>query len=162
MNVRLFVALYMFTSVAYSTQTTCYLTVVKNDCWKNYNVEITLTDLKSKKVMATLMTDKGKLWGRTTFQCELGAVIEYSATYSPVYWQSDKNKIFHSNKFWTLPDSLQGSEKALNITICFPDQFVGTPTPPEATSTCKCDKSIAPEIKLPAVEANTNAQAKTP
>lgn len=132
----------------YAKEIECYLTVVKNDCWKTYNVDVTLTDLASKEKIVSLRAPSGKLWSRDKFTCTLGKVLEYSATYSPVFWQTDQGKVFYSNKYWTLPESLAENQAALNITICFPEQFVGTPIPPDATAKCKCDTSVAPEIKL--------------
>ena len=126
----------------------CYITVVKNDCWKNTNATITLTNLATKEVVASVVVPTGELWSRKKTTCTLGTALSYSASYSPVFWQSDKGKVFYSDKYWTLPESMQKGQQALTITICFPEQFVGTPIPPDATSKCKCDPSIAPPVKL--------------
>ena len=157
MKIRLLVVMFFFSVASYAKEVPCYVTLIKNSCWTNYVIDVTLTNLQSKKIVATMKSPKGKQWTRESFKCELGTVLQYSATYSPVYWRSDKGKVFYSNKYWTLPDTLAANEKALSITICFPDQFIGAPMPPDAVGQCRCDKTIAPQIKLKPLNVDVNA-----
>jgi len=125
----------------------CYLTVAKDNCWKDYNVTIGVFDTSNDKQIATLIIPEGSAWARQAFTCQPGEKLRFQAQFTPVFWESDQGKVYPAKDFWTLPDKPAQGDIAWNITLCYPEQFSEVPFPPQAGAHCKCDLSGIPPIK---------------
>ena len=125
----------------------CYITLVKGACWKNYDVNLYVSSPTNQdKQIVTLTAPKGKNWSRATFDCHPKQTLKLTADFSPVFWASDKGKIYNSLNYWNLPDSIKPGEKAWNVTMCFPKQFSEVPRPPEGSGKCACDLESVPKV----------------
>ena len=122
----------------------CYLTIVKDNCWTNYDLTVTIANLATKTKLGSVLVPKGKLWGRQQFSCEAGQTLTYEATFQPIIWESQANLAYQAVSFWNLPKAVGAHDLAWNLTACFPKDFSGVPTPPTATSHCSCDTSTIP------------------
>ena len=129
---------------------TCFLTLVKDSCWTDYDVTVNMGDATTGKPVLTLSVPKGKSFSRQEFTCNAGQVFNYKASFSPIFWQADKGKIFPGKRTWSLPDTIKKGDTAWNITICYPSEFSEIPLPPTATANCKCDTQNLPPVPAPA------------
>ena len=126
---------------------TCYITLAKGSCWKQYKLDVTVQDAQTKKTLTTVTVPTGQLWARATFPCETnGQVLSYSAQFSPEFWQSDANQKYYSTKTWSLPTQVKPGDTAWNVSVCFPADFSQVPYPPAASANCACDFSNIPAI----------------
>lgn len=126
---------------------TCFFTLVKDSCWTDYNVTVDVTDASTSKTLFRISVPKGKSWARKKFSCDAAESFDYRASFSPVFWQSDKGKHFSGKRTWTLPQTMKAGDTAWSITVCYPEEFSEVPLPPTANSQCACDmKSIPPVI----------------
>lgn len=126
---------------------TCYLTVVKDNCWENYNVTVSAEDVKGDHPqLVTVIVPEGSLWARQKFNCQPGQSLRFNARYTPIFWESERGKVHYLKHYWNLPKEVKAGESAWNITLCFPKQFSQVPLPPEATSSCKCDLKNVPPV----------------
>ena len=131
---------------------TCYMTLAKDNCWKDYTVSVDILNATTGTTMTTITIPKGELWARDTFECEAAQKLMYKASFSPVFWQRDEGKIYSAQRFWSLPDVINPGDSAWNVSICYPADFASVPTPPQATNNCNCDFTSIPVIppkKLP-------------
>lgn len=117
----------------------CYMTLVKDSCWTNYDVKMTVYNSANNQVMFTVEAPKGKQWARQPFDCEPATKMMYQASFQPVFWENDKGKSYWAIRYWSLPGAVLPGQSAWDIPVCFPSAFSGVPLPPEATSNCKCD-----------------------
>jgi hypothetical protein len=135
-------------SALFSTQALafpCFLTAVKDNCWTDYDVTITVRDAITDEQLSTVLVPKGKSWVRQPFTCKSGQRLGYAATFQPNIWENDKGKVFYATSFIMLPDQIEAGQKAWDLPVCFPLAFPGVPFPPKAIGNCKCDlKSIPP------------------
>jgi len=123
----------------------CYITFVKDSCWTNYNVVVKVLDSEANKVLTTVTIPKSTSWKRQQFQCKPGQKLFYSATFTPIFWQSEKGVSYLAKKYWYLPAKIEKNQLAWNLSVCFPKHFSEVPFPPDAEGNCKCDfKSIPP------------------
>lgn len=129
---------------------TCFLTLVKDSCWTDYNISVDMGDATTGKPVLTLGVPKGKSYSRQEFTCQPGQVFNYKATFSPIFWQADKGKVFMGKRTWALPHKIAKGDTAWNITICYPDEFAEIPLPPSANGNCKCDTQNLPPVPAPA------------
>lgn len=125
----------------------CYLTVVKDNCWTNYDVTVTMSNLQTNAKVSNVLVPKGKSWERQQFTCDAGQTLTYYATFQPVIWENQANTAYKAVSFWTLPTTIGAHDLAWNLTACFPRDFSSTPTPINATGNCSCDVSDIPEPK---------------
>lgn len=141
-NALLLTALYAFPAHAI----TCYFTLVKDNCWKNYDVTAEIFDADTAKSITsiTVMQDQANPWGRQEFECHPGQTLSLTAKFSPSFWAGDAGKVFQGQRYWKLPDTIKAGEAGWNVTICFPKYFANVPMPPEATSGCFCDVASIP------------------
>jgi hypothetical protein len=133
----------------YSTQSlafNCYLTMVKDTCWTDYNVTVTVTDASKGTEMLQIVVPKGESWSRKNFNCEKGQTLALSATFDPVFWSTDTGKRFLAQRYWQLPDHTESGISGWNVTVCFPKWFANVPTPPQATANCKCNSDNLPPL----------------
>lgn len=126
---------------------TCFFNFVKDSCWTDYDVTVDVTNAATSKKLFSLSVPKGQSWARKQFSCDAAESFNYSASFSPVFWQSDEGKHFSGKRTWTLPQTMTKGDTAWVITVCFPEQFSEVPLPPTANSKCVCDiQSIPPVI----------------
>lgn len=126
---------------------TCYLDLVKDSCWNQFNVTITATDMNARQQLVKETVGQSKKWKRVAFKCKPGQTLYYSATFSPVFWQDLDDKVYYATKYWSLPNKLKKGDAAWEIKICFPKDFSGVPYPPEVGSNCRCQyDAITPLI----------------
>ncbi|MBA3536449.1 MAG: hypothetical protein H0T84_07565 [Tatlockia sp.] len=124
----------------------CYITLVKDSCWTNYNVQVKVINSDDNKIMSTVEAPKGKTWARQPFDCNPGMKLMYSASFSPVFWQSEEGKTYEAIRYWTLPDKVGDKESAWDIPVCFASAFSGVPFPPDAVGDCRCDLLDIPPV----------------
>ena len=126
---------------------TCYYSLVKDSCWTNYDLQVEVVDAKSNQKVLQITIPKGKSWARQEFACEPAQSYAYTASYQPVFWQTEVGKTYKSLRYWTMPYEITNQTSAWNISVCFPRDFAGVPFPPEAKGNCECDFKSLPEIK---------------
>ena len=131
----------------------CYLTFVKDSCWIDYEVTVTVQDPSTHTQLMALTVPKGKSWLRQSFTCQPGQKILYQAQFSPVFWQSDIGKIYNARSYWALPSTIKNKVTAWDIPVCFAEAFSEVPLPPRASGHCQCDFKSIPAIPLPVVPA---------
>jgi DNA-binding beta-propeller fold protein YncE len=125
----------------------CYITMVKDSCWTEYNLTVDVIDASNDNVIATISVPKGESWARHEMTCQPEQVVNFRAKFSPVFWTSDTDKVFSTKKIWSFPDQINAGDGAWNMTICFADYFSGVPLPPEGSGQCVCDTKNIPPIK---------------
>ena len=125
---------------------TCYYTLIKDNCWTKYNVSVNVMDATTAKVLITVTIPTGQSWARQTFSCEPGQKLMYNAQFSPLIWESDKDKIYPAKNYWSLPDTVNPGDSAWNLTVCYSSDFSQVPLPPEAVSNCQCTMDDIPLI----------------
>ena len=133
--------LLIVTTSIFSAPTECIATATKDSGWANYDVSIDLMDYSTKKLISNLDLKAGNpkqniapvFTTSQTFDCEQHLMIYFKAEYTPVMWEANKGKTYHSSNIWDLTKQLQqlqiqsGATK-LEIKINFPQDFVGVPT----------------------------------
>ena len=125
----------------------CFVTLVKDSCWKNYNVEIAVTNGSANKLITKVSIPKGKSWARQQFACQPADILLLSATFTPVFWENDTKKTYVAKREWKLPTAVKKGDTAWNITTCYPAQFAEVPFPPDADGHCKCNMDELPPIQ---------------
>ena len=126
----------------------CYYTLVKDNCWLNYDVNVDVFDADTSKPLTRVVVPKGQAWSRVAFPCHAnGQKLIYQAQFSPVFWENDKNKVFSAKDYWLLPNTVNPGDSAWNVPVCFSKDFAEVPMPPEATGACVCDFKSVPEIE---------------
>ena len=133
---------------------TCYLTLVKDSCWKNYTVHVDVIDANVDKVLTSISVPAGKVWNRIEFECQPSLKMLYAATFSPIFWESDKGKKFYAKRYWTLPDAPKPNESAWDIRVCYPERFSEVPFPPDAIGNCTCDYTDIPDVAPKIIQPN--------
>lgn len=123
----------------------CYITIVKDSCWTNYDVTVTMSNLQTNTKVASVLVPKGKSWEREQFTCDAAQTLSYVATFQPVIWENQANTLYRAVSFWDLPKTIGAHDLAWNLTACFPRDFSGVPTPPTSAGNCSCDVSHIPE-----------------
>lgn len=140
----------MMCALGLSTPTyafSCYLTVVKSSCWKNYNVTVILQDPTNKdKEVTSVLIPANRMWAREKFECQPGQKLKFKAKFNPVFWEGDEGKVYMGKKYWELPKEVKKKELAWNISLCYPQQFAEVPLPPEAGGNCTCNMKEVPPI----------------
>jgi hypothetical protein len=124
----------------------CYLTLVKDSCWTNYDVNVVVLNSENNDTLTTIEVPKGKSWSRQPFACNPGMKLMYRATFLPVFWQSEKGKTYWAIRYWSLPAAIGPKESAWDIPVCFSSAFAAVPFPPDATGNCKCDLFSIPPV----------------
>lgn len=143
----LFMLVALFSVQTYAFK--CYVTVVKDNCWIDYNVTVQIFDDVSKKqVVPEVLIPKGKQWKRNSFECQAKQGLYYQATFTPVIWSGQKPQTYSSKRIWYLPEKIdKETEVAWNIPICYGNDFSSVPLPPAVSGNCQCDFSKVPAIK---------------
>ncbi|KTD67590.1 periplasmic protein [Legionella santicrucis] len=146
MLARLFIFTLSFISSSPLWAFTCYYTLVKDNCWTKYNVTVEVIDAATEKVLLTPTVPAGKSWVRETFTCSAAESLMFRARFSPVFWESDKDKTYNSKRFWPMPSAINPGDSAWNVSVCYSSDFAQVPLPPESTGDCKCDFDNIPAI----------------
>lgn len=117
----------------------CYVTVVKDSCWLNYNVTITVSDMVTQQVVTNVLIPKGQTWARGEFTCQANQKFLYVASFLPVIWQNDAGKTYRGLRSWGLPVEFDPAAVAWELKLCYAADFSETPLPVEAEGNCQCD-----------------------
>src|ERR1700730_9161796 len=117
----------------------CFLTLVKDTCWTNYNVTVTALRANNGKSLTQVTIPQGKSWARQPFDCEPAEELSFTAVFSPIFWASDKGKTYAVLNSRLLPSTIKKGETAWSLTLCYPADFSGVPLPPDAGEACHCD-----------------------
>ena len=125
----------------------CFVTLVKDSCWTNYDVSVDVIGTAKGNVITTVLIPKGQSWARGSFSCQPLDGLSYKATFSPVFWKNDTGKVYNAVRDYSLPATIQPGETAWNINICYPADFSEVPLPPTADSNCKCSLDGIPPVK---------------
>ena len=126
----------------------CYLTIAKDNCWKDYAVTVRAIDTHNNQQVAEIMIPKGKSWGRVPFKCDTGQVFLLNAQFSPAMWKDEDSKMYALKSYLSLPKNIKAGEEAWNLTACYANDFAGLPLPNGATNNCQCDFS---QIEKPVI-----------
>ena len=116
----------------------CQLVVIKNTCWKDYDVSINLIDFKTHQTHQIVELKKGDNYAKQTFKCVPLATYSATATFSPAIWEQDKGKAYESSQVWNAPPALAEGTQAWAISMCFSNDFADVPVPLGDVSNCKC------------------------
>ena len=137
-------------SILMSTQVQaikCYLTMVKGNNWKAYDLTVDLLDAGTGKKKLTTLIAEGDLWSRDEFECKPGETLSLEAKFSPAFWAGQEDKIYKGKHFRKLPNAIQPGEAGWNVTLCFPRDFSDVPSPPDANTNAECDLNAIPKIE---------------
>ncbi len=127
----------------------CYITIVKDSCWKNYDLYVTVNNAETGAKLGEIAVYQGKQWGRAKFDCTPGITLELEAKYSPDIWSGDSEKVFKAIRFWKLPKKPTNAEAlGWNVSVCYPKWFADVPMPPDASGDCKCDMQAVPKFEI--------------
>lgn len=125
----------------------CYITMIKDSCWSNYNVTVDIVDLFTNKVMVTMTMPKGKSWDRKEIVCQPKQTVQLRATYTPTFWAKDAGKVHYGKRHWSFPDEVKKGDAAWNMTLCFAKDIAEASLPPESSGQCICETKGIPEIE---------------
>ena len=125
----------------------CVLTLVKDSCWTDYQVNVQFNDKLSNKLVTTVNIPAKQNWSRVKFDCAPGQILGGIATFSPIVFSSEKNNTYAGVRFWNLPQSEPEPGVIWSLQICFGSDFANLPFPPKATGNCKCDVSGIPPVQ---------------
>jgi hypothetical protein len=127
---------------------TCHITIVKDNCWSDYDLNLEVFETRNEHTLLQTTLFEGKTYIRKTFECHAKQEISYKATFSPLIWEKDKDKVYYAKQSITLPEEVHPGEKAWTIDVCFSKQFSNVPMPPTAGQRCECDFDHLPPISL--------------
>ena len=125
----------------------CFITLIKDNCWTNYNVVVNVSDPSTEKELLAITVPKGKSWVRQGFTCQPKQALSLVASFTPVFWKDDAGKTYRDHRNWALPEEISRGDTAWNINVCYPADFSSVPLPPDAGSDCKCKLDDIPPIK---------------
>ena len=126
----------------------CFVTVMKDKCWANYNVTVDVKDVTHDKVMSTVVVPKGKSWERASFDCQAQQELGFYAQFSPPIWEKTRTQTYGAKRYRFLPAQIAATTKAWNVSVCYPADFAGVPSPAGDLSHCGCDASVVTPIPL--------------
>ena len=125
----------------------CYITIIKDNCWTNYDVTVQVDDVMVERPITSIVIPSGKSWTRYEFSCEEKQTVQFLAMFSPVIWDKDEDKQYKSKRFWAFPEAIRQGDTAWNMTVCYPNDFAEVPMPPDVSGACECDKTIVPPVE---------------
>jgi len=126
----------------------CYVTMIKQNCWKDYDVTVEITDAVLKKQLASAEVPSDELWTRVKFECKPEQSLSFVAQFSPAIWGGEEEKVYPAKRNWFLPSEITPGMLAWNIDICFPRDFSSVPAPVRGSSNCICDSSNIPKVTI--------------
>ena len=125
----------------------CFITLVKDTCWANYNVTVDVMSSENGKKRATVLIPEGTAWSREKFECKPGDTLQFQATFFPVFWEKDRDRKYAGKSNWPLPQKPKKDETAWNLVVCFAKDFSEIPFPPDAEGNCRCETKDIPPVK---------------
>jgi hypothetical protein len=134
--------------VSASAAFNCYLTVAKDNCWKNYNASVSVIDASSGKILQTVKVASQHDWQRLPFTCQPGQNLNFQSSFSPSIWQGDKGVVYPAKKYKLLPKEPAVGQTAWEVSICYSHDFSGVPIPPESNGNCVCDMKSIPALEV--------------
>lgn len=120
--------------------------MVKDNCWTNYDLTVDVTNASTGKVILSIVVPQGQSWSRKAFVCQPSERLSMKATFSPVFWASDKGKSYLATHDWVLPDGIKTGDTAWNVNVCYSDDFTSVPITPDSNGACKCSLDKIPII----------------
>ncbi len=117
----------------------CYVTVVKDSCWLNYDVTIMVSNMVTQAVVTNVLIPKGQTWARQEFTCQPNQKFLYAASFQPIIWQNDAGKSYRGLRSWGLPVEFDSTSVAWELKLCYASDFSETPLPPQSEGHCQCD-----------------------
>lgn len=139
-----FIACLAYSSMMWAIN--CYYTLVKDNCWTNYNVTVNVIDAMTNNVLITVTVPTGKSWVRQAFNCQPSQKLKFSSQFSPTFWQGDQGRTFVGLNYISLPDAVNKGDSAWNVPGCFSADFAQVPLPPTGSGQCACDLTKVPPI----------------
>lgn len=139
-------AVLYFSCIAQAGAFPCFITLLKDSCWKDYEVNVVVKDAVHDKVETKLSIPKNQLWAREKFDCTPKEELSFIAQFSPTIWKGDENKEYAAVHDWFLPETIKPNTTAWNVNICFPKDFADVPLPPGDLINCGCSKNGVPDI----------------
>ncbi len=124
----------------------CFVTMVKDSCWKDYTVKVDVLDAEDDQVLMTITIPNGQSWKRKSFEAKTKQRFMLRASFTPAFWKAGEGAVYYAKRYWSLPEAVEGETIAWNVGGCFPGDFSGVPTPPGAGSNCACDKREIPQV----------------
>lgn len=131
----------------------CVLTVTKDNCWNNYDVNIHFFDGETGQNVAQLVVPANQNWGRVKFTCHAPQIFTATAKFSPDIWEGDSAKTYNSDRVWTLPEVAPAGDTVWAINMCYGKDFATLPQPLNAKN-CKCDPKAAPAYDFKVTDVN--------
>lgn len=124
----------------------CYITMMKDNCWTAYDVNVDLIDVATEQVIASMSIPKGKSWDRKEIVCQPKQVVKLKAKFSPDIWVKDKGREYVGKRFWSFPEQINQGDAAWNMVLCFSRDIQDVPLPPDVSGQCACDAKDIPPI----------------
>lgn len=125
---------------------TCYITMAKDNCWKDYNVSVEVRSGETTKQIMVLDIPKGKNFARQSFECKPRDTFYYVATFSPVIWERQTGQKYQAKRIWMIPFNIPSDYVLWEVKACYAEDFAQVPIPPEGNADCRCDFSNIPVI----------------
>ena len=126
----------------------CIITIVKSDCWGDYNVHVELSEQNTNVLLADVVLPKNISFQRIQLDCKPLQEIVAKASFSPEIFEDQKGHFFAAKKAQKMPDTLPSPGSAWAFNLCYPSDFSNLPSPLKATGSCACDYSRLPTIKI--------------
>lgn len=133
----------LFTHSVFSVN--CVATIVKDSCWKDFQVDVSIYDSITNSLLTTITVPKDKSWARGLFSCQPNQVFRILGVYSPSIFENENTQVYMKRNI-TLPSIAPkiGVEWAFNI--CFGVDFAKLPLPPTSLGNCQCQFDQIPEV----------------
>ena len=132
---------------SYAQAFPCFMTIVKENCWLNYTLNVDVIDADTGKSIMNVVVPQGTAWVRKPFTCQVGEVLSLNAVFDPVIWESQADKVYAGKHYWGLPKEISKGQSGWNVTACFAKDFSEVPLPSDASGGCKCDLKSIPLIE---------------
>ena len=134
----------LFNNNAYAEK--CYLTLAKSNCWYDYTLNVNVEDVQTRNLIAKILVPANKAWSRVEFQCHSKQTFNYTAHYTPIIWDNDKDTLYHAKRYWNIPTTTD-KNTTWEIKVCFGDDFSGVTRPPKTFGKCSCDFTNIPAVE---------------
>lgn len=130
----------------------CKVRLIKNSCWKNYELKTSIVRLSNNVELKkfTIKKDESQKDNKSEssgvkvveFPCELGDQIYLLSSFSPIIWESLKDKRYKSKLSWNTPLNVKEGTAFWEFTACFPNDFKDVPQPLGKIINCSCKNSV--------------------
>ena len=82
------------TTIGFATNGTCTITLNKSKCWNNFSVAVSVIDTKKNTTLGIININKNESTVQKQISCASGQTLQYSATFKPIMWRDEANKIY--------------------------------------------------------------------